>query len=230
MQFQDHQRSESSRTDTLFDAARPGGRNRLSEQTPPRFLIVDRLEPLGQRARIRHMLDAKTVLFGPDDDASDIQRQQQDPRGRTGPIGLCAQDSPTGLDGPFEDFKPRWFRHAASLHRPALEENELPARLKVPADNDAAERVRPDGLAVRRRRHDRGWSARELTAAIESASFESSGLRRSLTPSRLKAIEEQGEEIPYDELLLLAGGLDCDPVDLIAEGELSSQRIGRRLN
>jgi DNA-binding Xre family transcriptional regulator len=81
------------------------------------------------------------------------------------------------------------------------------------------ELVRLDGLAVRRRRHDRGWSPRELTSAIARASFESSGLRRTLSPNQLEAIEERGEAIPYDELLLLADGLDCDPVDLIADGD-----------
>jgi hypothetical protein len=101
---------------------------------------------------------------------------------------------------------------------------------KSPADHDRPQRIRPDGLAIRRRRHDNGWSPRDLVAAIETASFKSSGLRRSLTPSQLKAIEEQCEQISYDDLLLLADGLDCDPVDLIAEGELSSRRPGRRLN
>jgi transcriptional regulator with XRE-family HTH domain len=106
----------------------------------------------------------------------------------------------------------------------------LPPRKKITADADGQRLVRPDGLAVRRRRHDNGWSARELAIAIESASFRTSGLRQTLTPNQLKAIEEQGERISYDQLLLLADGLDCDPVDLIAEGELSSRRTTRRLN
>lgn len=103
-------------------------------------------------------------------------------------------------------------------------------RTKAPVDRDGAPLVLADGLAVRRRRHDNGWSPRDLVRAIETASFNSTGLRRSLTPNQLKGIEEQGERIPYDQLLLLADGLDCDPVDLIAEGELSSRRAGRRLN
>ena len=106
----------------------------------------------------------------------------------------------------------------------------MPPRKKAAAEADDSPLVRPDGLAVRRRRHDNGWSPRELVIAIEAASFKSSGLRRSLTPSQLKAIEEQGERIPYDQLLLLADGLDCDPVDLIAEGEFSSRRTHRRMN
>ena len=76
--------------------------------------------------------------------------------------------------------------------------------------------VQPDGLAVRRRRHDRGWSQRALVAAIEVASISASGLKRSLTPNQIEAIEERAERITYDALLLLADGLDCDPVDLLA--------------
>ena len=53
-------------------------------------------------------------------------------------------------------------------------------------------------------------------AAIESASLRSSGLRRTLTPNLIKAIEERGELVSYDQLLLLADGFDCDPADLIA--------------
>jgi transcriptional regulator with XRE-family HTH domain len=106
----------------------------------------------------------------------------------------------------------------------------LPPPRKITADTDGQRLLRPDGLAVRRRRHDNGWSARELAIAIESASFRASGLRQTLTPNQLKAIEERDERISYDQLLLLADGLDCDPVDLIAEGELSSRRTARRLN
>ena len=104
----------------------------------------------------------------------------------------------------------------------------MPPAKKKQADSDDQQLVRPDGLSVRRRRHDKGWSPRELITAIESASFDSSGLRRTLTPSQLKAIEEQAERIPYDQLLLLADGLDCDPVDLIAEGEFSTRQATRR--
>jgi transcriptional regulator with XRE-family HTH domain len=106
----------------------------------------------------------------------------------------------------------------------------LSPRKEISIPGDDSELVRPDGLAVRRRRHDRGWSPRDLVVAIETASINSSGLRRSLTPNELKAIEEQGEQISYDQLLLLADGLDCDPVDLIAEGELSGRRSERRIN
>ena len=96
-------------------------------------------------------------------------------------------------------------------------------------DADLARTVRLDGLAVRRYRHDHGWSPRDLVVAIEEACFTASGLRRTLTPNQIQAIEEREERISYDELLLLADGLACDPSDLIAEGELSSER-GRRLH
>jgi len=97
----------------------------------------------------------------------------------------------------------------------------------LPPDADLSRPVRLDGLAVRRRRHDHGWSPRDLVFAIEQASFVASGLRRTLTPNQIQAIEEREEQISYDELLLLADGLACDPSDLIAEGEMSSRRRGR---
>ena len=97
----------------------------------------------------------------------------------------------------------------------------------MPPDADLTRRVRLDGLAVRRFRHDHGWSPRDLVAAIADASFAASGMRRTLTPNQIQAIEEREERITYDELLLLADGLACDPSDLIAEGEMSSRRRGR---
>lgn len=65
--------------------------------------------------------------------------------------------------------------------------------------------------------------------AIEDACFAASGLRRTLTPNQIQAIEEREERITYDELLLLADGLACDPSDLVAEGEQSSRR-GRAIH
>jgi transcriptional regulator with XRE-family HTH domain len=100
----------------------------------------------------------------------------------------------------------------------------------TPPDDDIERLVRLDGLAVRRRRHDHGWSPRELVVAIEEASFTATGLRQTLTPNRIQAIEEREERVRYAELLLLADGLDCDPSDLIAEGELSSRRGGRSVH
>jgi transcriptional regulator with XRE-family HTH domain len=96
--------------------------------------------------------------------------------------------------------------------------------------SDTQELVLADGLAVRRRRHDHGWSPRKLVAEIERACFDSSGLRRTLSPNQIEAIEERAERITYDDLLLLADGLGCDPVDLLAEGEFSTQRGGPRIH
>ena len=95
-----------------------------------------------------------------------------------------------------------------------------------PPDADTTRLVRLDGLAVRRRRHDHGWSPRDLVEAIESACFAASGLRQTLSPNQIQAIEEREEQITYAELLLLADGLDCDPSDLIAAGETSSRCRG----
>lgn len=92
-----------------------------------------------------------------------------------------------------------------------------------PTDLDSQRLVRPDGLAVRRRRHDQGWSLRDLVGAIETACLRASGLRRTLSPNQLEAIEERAERISYDALLLLADGLDCDPSDLLASDEASDE-------
>lgn len=75
----------------------------------------------------------------------------------------------------------------------------------------------PDGLSVRRRRHNHRWSPRDLVKAIERAHFVATGLRETLTPTLLQAIEEKNERIPYATLRLLADGLDCDPVDILTE-------------
>jgi len=75
--------------------------------------------------------------------------------------------------------------------------------------------VEPDGLSVRRRRHDLSYSPRDLVAAIGDASFVATGLRDTITPDQLKGIEERNERIPYATLRLVARGLDCDPVDIL---------------
>ena len=107
----------------------------------------------------------------------------------------------------------------------------MPARPRPDAQaKSKQDLVLLDGLTVRRRRHARGWSPRELTLAIETASIGASGHRRSISPNQIEAIEERAERIPYELVLLLADGLDCDPIDLIAEGELSSRTPGRRLH
>jgi hypothetical protein len=77
--------------------------------------------------------------------------------------------------------------------------------------------VVPDGLSVRRRRHDLGLSPRELVAAIGRASQVATGRRETITPDLLKGVEERNEPIPYATLRLVARGLDCDPVDILRE-------------
>ena len=76
--------------------------------------------------------------------------------------------------------------------------------------------VRPDGLAIRGRRHRLAWSPRDLVDAIGRASARETGLRESITPDLLLGIEEDNEVIPYATLRLVAAGLDCNPVELVA--------------
>lgn len=77
--------------------------------------------------------------------------------------------------------------------------------------------VAPDGLAIRRRRHDKRWSARELVGAIAEASWLASGRRDTITPDELRGIEERGERVSLATLRLVAQGLDCDPADILRE-------------
>jgi transcriptional regulator with XRE-family HTH domain len=81
--------------------------------------------------------------------------------------------------------------------------------------DDEATLVMPDGLSVRRRRHDQSWSPRDLVTAIGDACERATGLRESISPQLLSGIEERNERISYSTLRLLAGGLDCDPVDIL---------------
>jgi hypothetical protein len=84
-------------------------------------------------------------------------------------------------------------------------------------DSDDGRIVRPDGLAVRGRRHARGWSPRDLVEAIAAAHERATGLRETIPPTVLAAVEESGAGIPFATLRLIAGGLDCNPVELLAE-------------
>ena len=77
--------------------------------------------------------------------------------------------------------------------------------------------IRPDGLAIRRLRRDRGWSRRKLLEAIAEATLRETGVRETISPNLLEAVEEQGEAIPYSTLCRIASGLDCEPVQLVAE-------------
>jgi hypothetical protein len=85
------------------------------------------------------------------------------------------------------------------------------------AADDDARPVRPDGLAVRGRRHARGWSPRDLLDAIADAHERATGLRETITPAMLAGVEERGVRVPYGVLRLIAAGLDCNPVELVAD-------------
>jgi transcriptional regulator with XRE-family HTH domain len=85
-------------------------------------------------------------------------------------------------------------------------------------DEDDSRPVRPDGLAIRGRRHARGWSVRELVDAIGRAEEAATGLRATLAPTLLSAVEERNAPIPFATLCLIAAGLDCNPIELVAEG------------
>ena len=82
--------------------------------------------------------------------------------------------------------------------------------------NETSELVTPAGLVVRRLRHERGWPPRALIEAIGEAHFRATGLRETITPNLLSGIEEQNERVPYDTLCMVAGGLGCDPIDILA--------------
>jgi hypothetical protein len=83
--------------------------------------------------------------------------------------------------------------------------------------NDDEALVKPDGLSVRRRRHEHQWSPREFVVAIGRASEVATGLSETITPNLLQGIEEQSERVSYATLRMLARGLDCDPVDILGE-------------
>ena len=77
--------------------------------------------------------------------------------------------------------------------------------------------VRPDGLTVRRMRHERAWSPRKLIDAIGERRRESTGVATSISPNLLAGIEERDETVPYSTLCLVAGAFDCDPIDLVRD-------------
>lgn len=90
------------------------------------------------------------------------------------------------------------------------------ARSAASMPDQDIEIVRPNGQAVRRRRQERGWPPRELINAISRASVMSSGLKKTITPTLLLSIEDHSQAIPYETLCLVADGLHCDPVDILA--------------
>jgi transcriptional regulator with XRE-family HTH domain len=77
--------------------------------------------------------------------------------------------------------------------------------------------IRPDGLAIRRLRRDRGWSRRDLLEAIAAAGLRETGVRKTISQNLLEGIEEGNEAIPYSTLCRIASGLDCEPVELLVE-------------
>ncbi len=83
------------------------------------------------------------------------------------------------------------------------------------AFDDERERVLPDGMTIRRRRRQRGWSRRDLVEAIARASEAASGLPDTISPSLLQAIEEENEAVAYRVVCLISSGLDCNPVELL---------------
>jgi transcriptional regulator with XRE-family HTH domain len=85
-------------------------------------------------------------------------------------------------------------------------------------DADDDHPVRPDGLAIRGRRHARGWSLRDLIDAIGDAEEAATGLRARLAPALLSAVEERDAPIPFATLRRIAAGLECNPIELLAEG------------
>ena len=84
-------------------------------------------------------------------------------------------------------------------------------------DSDDQRRVRPDGYAIRGRRHARGWSPRDLLEAVAEAHCRATGMRRTISPNLLRGMEERNESVPYATLRLVASGLDCNPVELLLE-------------
>ena len=77
--------------------------------------------------------------------------------------------------------------------------------------------VVPDGGRVRGLRHHRGWSRRDLVEAVPRASERASGRRETLSLNLLGGIEEMDEPVPFATLRLIAGGLDCEPIELARE-------------
>jgi transcriptional regulator with XRE-family HTH domain len=84
------------------------------------------------------------------------------------------------------------------------------------ADEDAR-LVRPDGLAIRGLRHARGWSPRDLAAAISAANEAATGLPVRVAPRLLTAIEERNALVAYGTLCTIAAGLDCNAVEIVLE-------------
>jgi transcriptional regulator with XRE-family HTH domain len=85
------------------------------------------------------------------------------------------------------------------------------------ASDDDARLVRPDGIAIRSLRHARGWSPRDLAAAITEAHLVATGLPVRVAPRVLNAVEERNALVSYETLRNIAAGLDTNPVELVLE-------------
>jgi transcriptional regulator with XRE-family HTH domain len=79
-------------------------------------------------------------------------------------------------------------------------------------------RVVPDGGGIRRRRRERGWSQRDLVRAIGAAHERATGRHVSFNLNLLHHLEEENEPVEYALVVLVASGLDCDPVELVLRG------------
>jgi transcriptional regulator with XRE-family HTH domain len=77
--------------------------------------------------------------------------------------------------------------------------------------------VRPDGIAIRGLRHARGWSLRDLAAAIGAAHDAATGLPLRIAPRVLSAIEERNALVPYATLCWIGAGLDTNPVEILLQ-------------
>jgi hypothetical protein len=91
-------------------------------------------------------------------------------------------------------------------------------------NDDDARLVRPDGLAIRGLRHERGWSPRDLAAAISEAEHTATGRAARIPPRVLLAVEERNAPVPYATLCLIAAGLDCNPVEILLEDPPAAMR------
>ena len=76
-------------------------------------------------------------------------------------------------------------------------------------------RVTPDGSGIRRRRRERGWSQRDLVRAIGAAHERATGRHVAFNLNLLHHLEEENEPVEYALVVLVAAGLDCDPVELV---------------
>lgn len=83
------------------------------------------------------------------------------------------------------------------------------------SEYDDGRPIRPDGLAIRRLRRDRGWSRRDLLEAMGEASLRETGIRETISPNLLEAVEERNEAVPYSTLCQIASGLESEPIELV---------------